>query len=227
MSTFSVGQMNQLGDALEVAGFTPADVTKLGQCGKLASVRAFLEGHAEIVIKKVEETIVSILALVKTITTPAVVGKKTKDCFTNKSRYAYRDSDLDNWLPQNQPGQSEGKFSVQNLTRGATFKQVVESFVGAAGEISDLTPILRHHITTLPTIESLIERQEAGEDVGLRMDGWGNFFFVEDAEGGLSVVLVNRLGYGRWHVNVRRLDRGVVWHGGRRFFFRNTDTVSL
>ena len=50
MSTYSIGQMNQLGDALELAGFTPDEVTKLRNSRILPEVRSVLLGQAEIVI---------------------------------------------------------------------------------------------------------------------------------------------------------------------------------
>lgn len=52
MSTYSIGQMNQLGDALETAGFTPGEVTKLQQFRGLATLRAVLNGTAQIVVTK-------------------------------------------------------------------------------------------------------------------------------------------------------------------------------
>lgn len=222
MSTISVGQMNQLGNAFEAAGWNESHVTKLGQCGRLADILAFLEGKAEIVVKKVEETFVSILTLVKTITTPATAGKKTADCFTNSSRYYYRDNDLDTWLPEDQPEQAESKFSVHQLSRPATFKQAVESFLGQSGDIETLSRLLKERgcTTTLPTIESFIERQESGEDVGLRTDGWWNFFFVENEDGSVSVVYASRFDR-RWGVDVDRLDNDGVWDADHRFFFRN------
>lgn len=49
MSTlYSIGQMNQLGDALEAEGFTTDDVTRLKQFGNLAGVRSVLRGLAKI-----------------------------------------------------------------------------------------------------------------------------------------------------------------------------------
>lgn len=206
-------------------GTMEAVVNKLGG---LEGVAQFLRSETEIVMKKAEATVTSIIALVKKITTPTVPDKKTSDCFTNKTRYYYRDADLDNWLPKNQSEQIEGKFSVIGLTKDGTFKQVVESFLGAMGDIAYLSKALkeRGHTTTLPVIESLIERQEAGEDVGLRTDGWWNFFFVEDSDGSVSVVDADRRGR-RWIVLVDRLGSDDVWGVGRRFFFRNSDTVSL
>src|SRR3989344_7279872 len=53
MSTlYSVGQMNQLGDALETAGFTPDDVTKLRSFPQLGEIRSVLKGNAKIVATK-------------------------------------------------------------------------------------------------------------------------------------------------------------------------------
>ncbi len=50
MSTlYSVGQMNQLGDALEKAGFTPKDVTELRSFAGLGEFKAVLKGQARIV----------------------------------------------------------------------------------------------------------------------------------------------------------------------------------
>jgi hypothetical protein len=213
--------MNQLGDKLEANGFTAEYITKLGQCKHIGDIIAYLDGKAEIVLKKVEETVVTILAFVKTVSFSAVVGKKTSKCFTGKI-FGYRDNDLDNWLPKNQLGQPEGQFHVQQLAKSATFKQVVESFLGITGDIDFLAKTLkeRNHVTTLPVIESLIERQEAGEDVKLLTNGWGNFFFVEDKDGSVSVVRANQAD-GRWRVDVRRLDNGREWRADGRFFFRN------
>ena len=50
MSTaFSIGQMNQLGDALELAGFTPDEVTKLRNFPQLKDLKRVVNGHAQIV----------------------------------------------------------------------------------------------------------------------------------------------------------------------------------
>src|SRR3989338_8616139 len=52
MSQFSSGQLNQLGDALEAAGWTPEDVTRLGQAGleRLAEIRMSLVPKSDIVL---------------------------------------------------------------------------------------------------------------------------------------------------------------------------------
>ncbi len=51
MSTlFSIGQMNQLGDAFEAHGMTPEDVTKLRSHPDFAMLRLFARGQAKIVL---------------------------------------------------------------------------------------------------------------------------------------------------------------------------------
>jgi len=55
MSTLSIGLLNQLGDALEAAGFSPDDVTKLRTSGKLGDVKKVIHGLME--IKPVENII--------------------------------------------------------------------------------------------------------------------------------------------------------------------------
>ena len=53
MSTlYLVGQMNQLGDALETAGFAPDDVTKLRSFPQLGEIRSVLRGNAKILTIK-------------------------------------------------------------------------------------------------------------------------------------------------------------------------------
>lgn len=53
MSTmYSIGQMNQLADALESAGFTPGDVTELRSFAGLDTFKGVLKGLAKIVVVK-------------------------------------------------------------------------------------------------------------------------------------------------------------------------------
>jgi len=60
MSTlYSIGQMNQLGDALEVEGFTPDEVTKLKQYSNLVGIKSILNGTAK--IKPVSEDVTRII----------------------------------------------------------------------------------------------------------------------------------------------------------------------
>lgn len=58
---YSVGQMNQLGDALEAEGFTPDDVTKLKQFSYLGGVLSVIRGLAK--IKPVAEDTTRVITL--------------------------------------------------------------------------------------------------------------------------------------------------------------------
>lgn len=226
--SYSFELVGQVVSWLKEDNYTPELVSKIGQDGNLKKFRDVLEGKAEIVMKKVEEAVTTLLCFLQNIATPAVAGKKTSKCFTDKSRYYYRDSDLDGWLRKDQPAQPESVFAVQKLAEPATFKKIAETFLGIIGDIKTIARELksRGHVTTLAVIESLIERQENGEDVGLLTNGYGNFFFVADGNESVSVVRVGR-DDGRWHAGVRRLGSDDRWDAGDRFFFRNSDTESL
>ena len=61
MSSFTEGQTHQLMDKLEAEGFTPDQVTKLGQFGNLAGIKSVLEGSAK--IKPVAEDAARVITL--------------------------------------------------------------------------------------------------------------------------------------------------------------------
>lgn len=178
---------------------------------------------AEEVKEVVKEVAKSTLQKIKDITTTAISGKNTSDCFIDTKRYYHRDPDLDNWLPTAQPEQPTASFPVNELRKEMKFKEMAENIVDEKGDVKKLSQIIieRKLTTTLPTIESLIERQEGGEDVGLRTDGYANFFFVEDKDGYVSVVLVGR-NDGQWYVHVGRLALDNRWHVEHRVFVRNS-----
>lgn len=50
MSSFSIGQMNQLANALIAAGYTPEHVTRLGQHRQLRDIRNMLDGCGELCV---------------------------------------------------------------------------------------------------------------------------------------------------------------------------------
>ncbi len=55
MSSYSEGQTHQLMDALEAAGYEPADITRLGQFNNHPGILDVLRGRAEIVMIKRDE----------------------------------------------------------------------------------------------------------------------------------------------------------------------------
>lgn len=141
---------------------------------------------------------------IKTIQINKVEDKLTKDCFISKIFY-YRDSDLDNWLPKKQIA-TPGELSVFKTEKDMTFQEMYDEHKSESVSLVD--------------IENLIERQDGGEDVGLRTDGWANFFFVKNKDGNVSVVFVRRPDC-QWHVHVRRLDSDFRWYAEYHVFVRN------
>lgn len=61
MSTYSIGQMNQLGDVMEAEGYTADDLTKLKSFGNLAGLLSVLRGTAR--IKPVAEDATRVITL--------------------------------------------------------------------------------------------------------------------------------------------------------------------
>jgi hypothetical protein len=59
---FSVGAVNQLSDALEEAGFSPGDLTRLKQFKQLKLIKRLIRGEAEI---KITKHIINLKALPK------------------------------------------------------------------------------------------------------------------------------------------------------------------
>jgi len=173
----------------------------------------------------------AVLAHIKTTTTHVLAGNKTSVCMKGK-HWGYRDPDIDNWLPANQHAQPASSISAYQLQNenGTTLREMAEATlnVGADTHLSILAKALKDcgHTLTLLAIEDLVERQEAGEDVGLRTDGYGNFAFIEDADGGVSVLNFSRSG-ARWSASVNRLGSGVRWVAENRLLLRNSVPSNL
>ena len=165
----------------------------------------------------------NILSVFKSVTIEATAEKKTTDCFTDKKRYYYCDPNFDNLLPEIQEAQPAGEITAHRLAREAKFVEMVQGLLGTTE--TDLAVLSRlaiqtGHVFTLPQIEALIERQETGEDMGLRLDSWANFFLVLNKNGSVSVVGMGWYG-GGWSVFLNPLGRNEVWNVGCRFFSHN------
>lgn len=173
-----------------------------------------------------------LLSAVATTALAAIVGKPTKKCFTG-SRWAYRDGDLDNWLPTGQPDAPACSVTTFAPSREWTFAEAAEKIVGlripgASAKLLGHELINGGHTMTLAQAEAMVEATERGEKTGMRTDGWGNFIFVEtgDAENPVSVLCVFRAGR-RWLANVRRLGCDVRRSAERRLILRNSVASTL
>ncbi len=226
-----VGQANELKLALRAARatdgseWTSGDVKSLSNSSVLGGVLDVLRGRAEIVVKKIEETVATvknIFSPIKSVMIGPTKEKKTTDCFADSTKY-YRDSSVIKLLPETQEARASEGAVVNQLTENPKFVGMVQSLLNTVetglASLSRLV-IEKKRIFTLTQIEALVELQEAGEDVGLLTNGWANFFLVLNKEGSVSVVNVYRAD-GQWCVCVYPLGRGLVWLAENRFFYRN------
>ena len=171
----------------------------------------------------------SLFSVIASTDLGAVVGKPTKQCFTG-SRYAYRDGDFDPLLPADQPMAAACTVTTLVPAREATFAEWVRAILGVTADtpVEMLGPLLkeRGHTMTLTQVEDMVEAAERKAKNGMRVDGWGNFFFMENEDGSVSVGYVRRAGRG-WSAYVFSLGRGSVWLVGSRLLVRNLDASKL
>ncbi len=119
MSTlYTIGQMNQLGDALETAGFTPGEVTKLQQFKELAMLRAVLNGTAQIVVTK---------HIIDCDVDPFVLDGWTVENHIKGGQFEWDSSQVELYLDK---GQQNGKNIVgNNLRQKLSGKKVMNACV--------------------------------------------------------------------------------------------------
>ena len=179
-----------------------------------------IKEDAEVVIEKTTR----LLKEISKVILPATTEKKTKDCFKG-DRYYFCDNDLDSLLPKVQSTGKAGQFTANQLEKELNFKEVAQAILGVdEAPLNDLAKgiIEKGHTVVLPQIESLIERTDAGEATGLLTNGYGNFFFVQNSEGGVSVVYVFRHDGRLWCVYVYHFGCDGRWYVEFRFFSRNS-----
>lgn len=176
------------------------------------------------------------LTLVKTVLLGATLAKNTPDCLVGEI-YGDRDADIDRLLRKTQAACKASKVSVYGLAKDMTFGTMARAVVkvGESVALDRVGTLLkkRKHTLTLPQLDQMVEKQEkffngreGGEDVGLRTDGWGNFSFVENEDGSVSVALVDR-DDGRWHRFVAPLGDFSVWDRGNRLVLSNSVASTL
>ena len=158
-------------------------------------------------------------------------SRKTKDSFIGKF-WINRISEIDVWLPKEQVAQAAGSVGIYQLqiTEGTTFREMALAAVQADSEITNEEVVARlkgRGLTlTLPEVEMLVERQEAGEQTGLCSADYANFAFVEKACGSVLVLYFGR-DNSMWSTHVFRLENANLWHAAHRVLLRNSDIRSL
>lgn len=211
MSTlYSIGAMNQLGDALEKAGFSPDDVTKLKQYSKLEKVLDLLHGRAE--IAPVAQKILSD-ASSTTFTAPA--GKfVVRDHFTvdtgekAKVKISYLGDNFQDWFLGKIEEHAGGEITLRgrNLNRSSVDGPIIAE-LGSEAKAE----------TTLAEVFALMEKQGNREEGALFTNGYANIFYVRDANGVLRAVSLIWLD-GGWRVSALSVASPRGWRAGLRVF---------
>ncbi|KKU58673.1 MAG: hypothetical protein UX81_C0018G0015 [Parcubacteria group bacterium GW2011_GWA2_47_12] len=149
----------------------------------------------------------SLKRLPGTIIVPAQPKCIVAQCFTDKSVFAYRDSNFDSpqWLPKTLPASCEVAVAVYELTE--TTEEADMEKVGG-------------RFTNLLQIENLILRTEKGENTGFTINGYTNIFFLQVDASVFAVRADRRVGW--WYVGLYRFCARHEWYAEDRFFSHAT-----
>ena len=203
MSSYSEGQTHQLMDTLENAGFTPADITALGQFQNLPLIKAVLAGRAGI---KVAELLCKLTAI--------KVSGVMRFCVQDHIQEANVGWTHDNF---------EGFF----------FKKVEENVDNATIAVHRLermslnTPIIaelgnRAEIQLAHFFE-LLKAQSKGERGVLLVNGSANIAYIRGADKKVWAVDAYWLSdYGCWRVGAIPVGHPSWWLGGYQVLSRDS-----
>ena len=218
MSTmYSVGAMNQLGDALEKAGFSAEDVTKLKQYTELGRVLDVLCGRAEII--SVAQVAKNILEFVTSTTVSVPVGPfvardhfKVDTSQKAKAKISWLSDNFKSWFLDKVEEQAGGDsiLRTHKLTTASVDAPIIAEL---GGEVKAET--------TLVEAFALMEKQGKGEAGVLLTNGYANIFYVRDDAGILRAVYVYWVD-GGWGVHANSVTDSCEWYAGYRVFSRNS-----
>lgn len=170
------------------------------------------------------------LVLLRSVALPALPAENTAKCLEGPHYYSGRDRDINEWLPKMQPACDSGKIGVIERMANHTFADMFRATLKLPPGVplDEIARFLKEgkHVLGLQQVDALVDKQEEGEDVGLRTDGWGNLIPILDKDGNVCVLRVYR-GVGSWYRSVSRLARGNVWGSGGRLVLGNSDALSL
>lgn len=200
MSTaYSIGQMNQLGDALESAGFTPDEVTKLRNFPRLKDIKRVVNGQNEI-------TTVKRLAKVGKADVPdAEEMAITEQLLREKYNFGWFGDNFKRlFFGKTLNGAPAEALAIHQLTERVTNQQIRDDL----GEQA-MTPFA-HAL-------SLVEEQRNGEQGVLLVNSRANLIVVEAdeevEENGKKVVKKTF-----WAVN-------FAWYSGSRHWGVGSDPI--
>ncbi|MHB1163573.1 MAG: hypothetical protein ACYCZZ_03610 [Minisyncoccota bacterium] len=160
---------------------------------------------------------------------PGVPGKKTAHCFTG-SEYEIRERAIDRDFAEYQPETPQRSLTVRTFAYATPPCEWAASILGVSEEkidIHDLELFLQggNCLLTLPQIEMIVTLTDAGVYTGVRLDGWGNFAFVQGKDDEVMVVHFHSLNHelwgshGLWGVRVNPFDWRSPWPAGSHVFY--------
>ncbi|MCI5108525.1 MAG: hypothetical protein MRY49_01610 [Candidatus Pacebacteria bacterium] len=181
-------------------------------------IRLINAGHVKVVMLR---NFLDLNTIVKLNPTPL---KKTTECFSGVLWRHIPDSFYDS-LPEYQEATGSGKSRAFRPEKDMAFSEMAQNLLDTNEEnLVNLQWALIEagHFYTFPQICDLVDRQEAGENVGLIKDH-SNIFFIKNKEGGISVVRVrHRIQlFKKWLPDICPFNYGPKWHPEIRVFSRN------
>jgi hypothetical protein len=213
MSTlYSIGQMNQLGDALEMAGFSAEDVTKLKQYKGLGNMLLVLSGLAEIITKPVEKVVEEAKVYLRRLfefTLGFTNGSGTTYATAGKVFQGYFSPDFEKWGIVFSGATRETKVTVDELVRDGKFSD----FLGVTATELEKCRMLGSQFLA-------ICRDYPNK---LRGEGYANFFVLTKGDRTVAEDLSNVFvadvyvfGRGNLVAYLRGFRNDDVWLGGSR-----------
>lgn len=208
-SNHSVGAMNLLADALDNAGFSPDDITKLRQFN-LKEIKELIYGRAELITVKILEFVGSVnISLIKKFVARDHFVKDTSA--KTRVKISYLGENFEEWfLSKTEESITENILSYYKLRKSSVDGSIISELGGEEKAETMLTEMF-----------SLMEMQANGESGALLTNGYANIFYIRDLSGVLRAVRCDWRGDG-WGVFACSVVYPLAWGDGHRVFSRNS-----
>lgn len=168
------------------------------------------------------------MVLMRTIELPACDSSPTHD-YHSGDVSSWRSLDLERWLTPFQPACKAAEISVFKRSKSQTFATMFRELLklDVATPLKTIEDRLKAggHVVALQHVESLVEKQERGEDVGLRADARGNFAPFLDKDGRVCVLSVGLIGC--WNRDIKDLDDASPQLPQARLIIGNAEALNL
>ncbi len=207
MSNYTEGQIHQLADSFEAAGYTKDDLTRLGQFPNHPLILGVLRGTHEISKKDFlgfKET-----ALLR----PVAMAVASGDGYLDEDAF-FQDREGEIWVASSfrkRFGRTFRKSQASNR------RYVACELKQRAGDTAIRADLPVSHLSKLGDIAHFIKAQQGGKEGILFNKGLVDIFYVEDENGQVFAVRVYwGAGDRAWFVCDRELDGDGDWAVGYR-----------